>query len=181
MTERFADLSAALRRDLREVQSFSVIVIDAAGIVHPVAVEPPASDALSQPHGDLADSPISPRGKQRMRHLAKTAVVLLLLAAGIHTASAAPFSDATCDSPKFEAFMLAHLGHGNGDTSGKPLGTRFDYGPIESAQTTSNTGNRISCEITVRLDTRSGPRSIRGIFTATAGAGHNTWHWAPGN
>ena len=93
---------------------------------------------------------------------------------------AATFSGVACDSPKFEAFMLSKLGHGKSDATGQPMPTRFGYGPIVSAATIANTGNRITCKVAVRLNAPRAIKTVQGVFTATAGsAGRNSWHWAP--
>jgi hypothetical protein len=77
--------------------------------------------------------------------------------------------------------MHSRLGHGKSALTGNLMPTRFDYGPITSAVMVAKTGNRIGCEITVKLDTRGGTRSVRGVFTATlSAAGPTNWHWVPG-
>jgi len=110
-------------------------------------------------------------------------IIAAVLAATASAASAAPgFAGATCDSPAIKAYILARLGHGVYTESGKPSMQRFNYGPIVSADTVSNTGNKISCEITVDLDTPRGTRPMHGRFTATqAPGGHRgSWNWQPG-
>jgi len=97
------------------------------------------------------------------------------------TAWAAPgFTGATCDSPAMKAFMLARIGHGILAMTGQQSPLRFNYGPIVSAETVTNTGSKISCEITVDLDTPRGTKPIHGRFTATQTPGaHPSWNWQP--
>jgi len=78
-----------------------------------------------------------------------------------------------------KAYMLARLGHGVYTESGKQSTQQFNYGPITAADTVSNTGNKISCQITVDLDTPRGTRPIHGRFTAMAGQGKGSWRWQP--
>lgn len=109
------------------------------------------------------------------------AVAMLVFVGTAAVSTAGDFSHASCDSPQFETFMQSHLGHGKSAATGKLMPTRFDYGPITSATTVANTGNHISCEITVKLDTRGGTKSVRGVFSATlSAAGPTHWRWVPG-
>ena len=106
---------------------------------------------------------------------------LVICALATSGAWAAPgFTGATCDSPAFKAYILARLGHGVYTESGKQSTQRFNYGPIISADTVSNTGSKISCQIVVDMDTPRGTRPIHGRFTATAGQGAGSWRWQPG-
>ncbi len=108
-------------------------------------------------------------------------LAVFLVAATPVLASATDFSHTNCDSPQFKAFILSRLGHGKMDATGQLSPNRFSYGPIDSAVTIANSGNRISCRITVQLDTPKGSRSIRGVMTFTQAPGGQTgWHWAPG-
>jgi hypothetical protein len=115
----------------------------------------------------------------RVRFAAAALAPLIVLA--IPTiALSADFSHMRCDTPRFEADIMARLGHGKSDATGRLMSTRFDYGPITSATTLVNTGNRITCKITVMRNDPGGMKSIHGIFTATLGAtGRSTWHWEP--
>jgi hypothetical protein len=112
-----------------------------------------------------------------LRLLVSVAALLALTSSAF-----ADFAKASCDTPAFKSFMLARLGRGKSLATGKLMTDRFDFGPIVSATTVSNTGRAISCEISVDLDTRSGTRLVHGRFTATAGtSGRNSWRWLPGN
>ena len=90
------------------------------------------------------------------------------------------FAGTTCDAPAFQTWMLSRLGHGKSFTTDKPMPGTIDYGPISQADTVSNTGNDISCEITVVFNNRAGGRPIKGRFTATSSSHGNSWKWQPG-
>ena len=115
------------------------------------------------------------------------AMLRLILAAAILTGTAAvvsasPFTNATCSSPAFKSYMLSRLGHGQSMTTGRQMTDRFDFGPILQSQTVSDTGDEISCEISVRFASAGASRTIRGRFTATqASNGRGSWRWQPGS
>jgi hypothetical protein len=95
--------------------------------------------------------------------------------------AASDFSHASCDSPTFQSYMLARLGHGKSLGTGKAMTDRFNFGPITRATTVSNTGKVISCEISVNVATARGSHAIHGRFTATLGVGpRGSWRWQPG-
>ena len=105
------------------------------------------------------------------------AILGLATGAAQAAAQAAPhFNNVACDSPAFEKFMLAHLGHGKSVFTGAQMQDRFDFGPITAASTVSNTGSSITCEISVSQQIRGSTRSVHGQFTATG----NGWRWRPG-
>jgi hypothetical protein len=105
----------------------------------------------------------------------------LLLAAGMVAgpATAAGFSGTTCNSPGFEAFMLARLGRGTAFNRDRQAKDRLLFGPIISATTVSNTGSTITCAIVVSVGNRRGPHQLHGRFTATARKGKPAWRWTP--
>lgn len=109
--------------------------------------------------------------------------VLSLLGATAMAASpsvAANFSGTTCNSPGFEAFMLARLGRGTAFNRARQPKDRPVFGPIISATTDSNTGTTITCSIVVSVGNRVGPRQLHGRFTATAARqGKPAWRWTP--
>jgi hypothetical protein len=106
----------------------------------------------------------------------RATALAILASAFLAPAAMADFSRTTCDNPKFEAFMLAHLGRGTQLRTNRPAKDRLLFGPIASATTISNSGSSIACEIVVSAGNRVGPRQIHGRFTAT---GHG-WKWQPG-
>lgn len=114
------------------------------------------------------------------------AALLLVLAPPVLAAAPPPggqFAKTDCDAPPFKAFMLSQLGHGKNMVSGRQMPTRFDYGPIVSAQTISNTGTAIVCEIQVDFSPgQTGTHLIHGRFTAMRKPnGQNGWTWQPGS
>jgi len=99
----------------------------------------------------------------------------VLLSACASTAALADFSSTTCNSPKFRAYMSAHIGRGKFINGGRQNPRGVLYGPISSASMVSNDGKSIVCEVTLTIGGRGGTHMIHGRFTATA----HSWHFLP--
>jgi hypothetical protein len=107
----------------------------------------------------------------RIKSIALAGVVL----AATSPAALADFSHTTCTSPKFMAYMSAHIGRGKFINGGRQNPRGVLYGPIIGASLVSNDGKTIICEVTLSRGGRPGTRTIHGRFTAT---GHS-WHFLP--
>jgi hypothetical protein len=102
--------------------------------------------------------------------------VLLACLLAPSTAFAGYYSHTRCDGPHFEPFILAHLGTGISFRTNRPVANHVLYGPILRSKLVSNTGDSLSCEVTVRY----GAREISGRFTATMTSRGPRWKFLGG-
>jgi Family of unknown function (DUF6111) len=111
----------------------------------------------------------------RFAMLIKSIGLVALILATTSSATLADFSGVSCNSPKFIAYMSAHIGHGKFINGGRQNPKGMLYGPVSGATTISNNGKSIACEVTIGVGGRGGSHVIHGRFTATG----RDWQWLP--
>jgi hypothetical protein len=108
-------------------------------------------------------------------HLRSTVLLFAACLLAPSTAFAGYYSNTRCDGPIFEPHILASLGTGISERTNRPMADHLKYGPIVQSTLISNTGDALTCEVTVQY----GVRQIHGRFTATMTPKGAKWQWLP--
>jgi hypothetical protein len=85
------------------------------------------------------------------------------------------YSNTKCDGPKFEPYILSKLGTGTLLRNNQAAGDHVRFGPVLQSTLVSNTGDSLTCEITVQY----GIKQVHGRVTSTKTPKGFAWKWLP--